>query len=145
MSLLRKLILIALLPGLILPAGVGIRFCFCAVFGEGTCGKPQMTARVAPQQKKSDCCAHRASRQPKRIDTSRTEDRSSCFCLNLKTPEQPQASLKAPSVSDDLISFINAGEPPQFQVQPIDLGSVRPVGMARNRPPPWTRTLPLLI
>ena len=141
----RRLLMVALVPGLLLPGSLAFRICFCGLF------EPHAAHTGCTHEER---CAHRRGLLPHQRGGSSSGTLSElseerCFCVRFSLPRPPRSD-RAPdrSLSDssfDTLGAIPAGAPPPIPAA-RDACRPRPVpGRDRSSSPPSDRTLPLLI
>lgn len=141
----QKLLLIALIPGLLLPAGVGIQFCLCGVVGVGKRALAHVAGKTEIAHKASPCCGTHKSPRPKRINVHGVSSDNGCVCVNLNAPSQPTAVGHVPAFSDAVVPIPLEVSPPPVFANHVGSFGFHVRHEARYRPPPIDRSLPLLI
>lgn len=141
----RRSLMVALVPGLLLPGSLAFQLCFCGLF------EPHGAHTGCTHEER---CAHRRGLLPHErgrssIGTLGELIEERCFCVRFSLPRPPRSD-RAPdrSLSDspcDPIGAILADAPPPTHAAK-DACRPRPVpGRDRSPLPSSSRTLPLLI
>ncbi len=141
MRAVTALLLLLMLPGLLLPAGVSLRVCLCP---PATAGQPSCCGEAAAPR---SCCGH-GERSPAGDpdgdpERERTCGRGDCRCVWIQVPDDAQPTAPVPALEFATapppvfaaVAHVPAAAPPAHRRWPA----------ADNRPPPPDRqpSLPL--
>lgn len=143
MRCLATLLLLLCLPGLVLPAGLRLRWCLCASVvvtngGPRSCCKPAAEATTPP------CCRHHERTPGGQDERLPVASDGRCGCTWLQVPEhkpEPAPPDVATSPFLDLPPLLVAFVPPA----PSPSHRVVPDAIAYHPPPGHARNLPLLL
>lgn len=139
MRALSALLLLLVLPGLLLPAGVALRVCLCAWT---TAEAPSCCAAHA-QVAQPACCHHHEPAPAPDPGGERADARGDCHCLWIKAPDDRQPPAPLPAIA------VHIAPPPLVGGITIAPPFVRhelhtcPAPRSRPPPPDHQRNLPL--
>ncbi len=131
---LRLLLLIAILPGLLLPGGFVWRLCQCAAMGA-----PAACCVVEPRA----CCCQASGTLDDGSAEPTAESRPECTCGVVATPEKEPANEV---LGTGVLRVMAPAQEPAFVMAQVSISvhGARVIALAKP-PPDATRNLPLLI
>jgi hypothetical protein len=142
MRALSALLLMLMLPGLLLPAGVVLHVCLCAWAASDAPTCCAAHGDVTPRS----CCVHhraRAAKQDTEQGGERTDARGNCHCVSVQAPDDRPLPAPVPPVAMHV-----AAPPPAGAIAiapPVAQHELRTFPLPHCRPPPpgRHRNLPL--
>lgn len=144
----RGFLFLALLPGLVSPAGLALRLCFCWLFdAHGDHGCSHREAPLEPGSHEDDHVSHEHS---KRLPESGSEgysthDPEHCFCVTISVPRQPAGGLAVSSIAVDVPAMDHPALAAVPDIPRPGYPSLVDLGESSVPPTLTRRTLPLLI
>jgi hypothetical protein len=139
----RRLILLAILPGLLLPGSLAFQLCFCGLF------KSPAAHAGCPHEER--CARHHGPALPQDGSSCVLRERGweSCYCVQVSLPEPPLADRVAERTPADAafgaVGAIATAAVTTLRAPEIEIWTWPAFGRDRS-PLPWSsRTLPLLI